>query len=541
MRIAITIGACVVVFGLLAERATAGTYDVWGCRMPDGSPAPIAGWRAVAVKAPPPTTDCATYGGMRAEFPATALAAESSTGWWFEAPANTAIAGYELFRRAGVGRGTDGSGRAYGLFHDEPRLDVNVFLFEYCTHIAQCAQVGDLQAVDPLDPDNRVERHGLRVKRLILRMECGSLREPRTCGPSDTGGKLLIARARISLADDASPTLVPRIGALTTPGSVLEGPQAVTATATDQGGGIRRFVVIVDGVAVHEQPVDEAGRCHAPYVDVVPCPLSVTQNFAFDSTVVPNGPHAVSVGVEDAGGNRTTTPPVRVIVANGASPNGATASRRATLKAGFRLPRRARRPMSTTVRYGRSRPIGGRLVDALGRPIRAAVLAVIATDRRLGAREKREGVVKTDAKGAFRYVPPLGPSRRLRFEYRAFSLDPEPSATAAVTLNVRAGVRLAVRPRRTTSRGTIRFSGKLLGGPGRAGLQVTLYAVGRRGRGRVPVEVLRTNTNGTFRFRYRFARTFAPFTYRFQARIEKQRSYPYAAASSPRATVHVVR
>ena len=149
--------------------------------------------------------------------------------------------------------------------------------------------------------------------------------------------------------------------------------------------------------------------------------------------------------------------------------------------------------------------------------------------------------MKTDAKGRFMFRARRGPSRVLRVGYRAFTLDPEPSAVAGVTLNVRAGIRLSVAPRRTTSRGTIRFSGKLLGGPGRSHVQVTLYAVGRVGRQRVPVSVLRTNRKGRFRFRYRFQRTFAPFTYRFQARIERQATYPYAAAGSNRVIVRVVR
>jgi hypothetical protein len=150
-------------------------------------------------------------------------------------------------------------------------------------------------------------------------------------------------------------------------------------------------------------------------------------------------------------------------------------------------------------------------------------------------------VAITDRRGRFRYTPRRGPSRRFEITYRAFTLDEHPTLSVPLTLAVRAGVRFAVRPRRTTSRGTIRFRGRLLGGPNRGGAQVALYAVGRRERSRVPVSVLTTNRKGRFRFRYRFVRTFAPFTYRFVARVERQRGYPYAAASSPVATVKVVR
>jgi len=57
----------------------------------------------------------------------------------------------------------------------------------------------------------------------------------------------------------------------------------------------------------------------------------------------------------------------------------------------------------------------------------------------------------------------------------------------------------------------------------------------------VPVEVVRTDSRGRFRFRYRFARTFAPFTYRFIAKYERQATFPYAAGTSPVATVRVVK
>ena len=108
-------------------------------------------------------------------------------------------------------------------------------------------------------------------------------------------------------------------------------------------------------------------------------------------------------------------------------------------------------------------------------------------------------------------------------------------------LNVRAGVRLRVRPARTTSHGTIKFRGRLKGGPARRGVQVALFAVDRTGRRRVPVSILRADSAGRFKFKYRFVRTFAPFTYRFQARVDAQPGYPYSAGASRVVTVQIVR
>jgi hypothetical protein len=65
--------------------------------------------------------------------------------------------------------------------------------------------------------------------------------------------------------------------------------------------------------------------------------------------------------------------------------------------------------------------------------------------------------------------------------------------------------------------------------------------VGRRGREKVPVTILRANRNGRFRFAYRFRRSFAPFTYHFQAVVRRQPGYPYVTGSSPSVAVHIVR
>jgi hypothetical protein len=262
---------------------------------------------------------------------------------------------------------------------------------------------------------------------------------------------------------------------------------------------------------------------------------------SFVTAAVPNGRHTMQVAVEDAAGNRTVSGAWSVLVANGAVANGAGASRAARLTARFGARGGKRRRKETTRPFQGRAIVGGRLMDTSNRPIGNARLEVLGRSARTGARFRKEGEIVTRADGTFRYRTRRGPSRELRVQYRAYSLDPRPAATASVRLNIRAGVRLTVRPRRTTSRGTIHFRGRLLGRHGRDGLQVTLYAVDRTGRKRVPVEVVRTDARGVFRFRYQFARTFAPFTYRFIARLERQPTYAYAAASSRPATVRVVR
>ena len=94
---------------------------------------------------------------------------------------------------------------------------------------------------------------------------------------------------------------------------------------------------------------------------------------------------------------------------------------------------------------------------------------------------------------------------------------------------------------RTTSHGTIRFRGRLLGRASSRGVQVALYAVDRRDGAACRSRSSRADSTGRFGFKYRFVRTFAPFTYRFQARVDAQPGYPYAAGTSRVVTVRIVR
>ena len=369
-------------------------------------------------------------------------------------------------------------------------------------------------------------------------MECRSNPQGGAGTPADFGGGFKIERARLGVLDEAVPTILQPAGAPLRNGEIVDGPQGFQIRATHVGGGIAKLVLIVDGGEAAEQFLsDTSPSCRPPYVDFVPCPLDVGGAVAFDTTKVSDGPHRVQVGAVDAAGNAALTPPADVYFANGGVPNGVGATRQARIRASLG----GSHALDKVVGFRRREVLHGRLTDTGGHPIRRARVEIRSTSRRRDDRPRLEGRVTTGPGGRFAFKLRLGPSRRILAEYFATSSDPAPSARAAVTLRVRAGVRLTVRPRRTASHGTIRFLGKLLGGPGRAKAQVGLYAVDRTGRRRVPVELLSTGKNGRFRFQYRFVRTFAPFTYRFQARVAAQPGYPYAAGQSRVVTVRIVR
>jgi hypothetical protein len=79
------------------------------------------------------------------------------------------------------------------------------------------------------------------------------------------------------------------------------------------------------------------------------------------------------------------------------------------------------------------------------------------------------------------------------------------------------------------------FSGRLLGGPGQLGTQVTIYALG--GRRAIPVETVPADRRGRFRYRYRFTSIGGPTRFSFQAVVKAQPNYPYARGASKRVSV----
>ena len=359
------------------------------------------------------------------------------------------------------------------------------------------------------------------------------------CQPTSETSYVTIWAARIGVSDVSPPrfTREPK-GFVSTSGVSLDGERPITFAAEDRGGGMATVGFVIDGQLTQEQPSQPVpSACRRPYVTSTPCPLVLDRTLGFDTTQISNGTHSIQVALTDVAGIRTLSAPVDVEVRNRGVPNGAGANEFARVDAWLATKGSARRSAGV-VPYGRTRSIIGRLTTAEGAPIVGAALDVSATTGRPGSRARIIGQVVTDGNGAFTFTPKAGSSRRITVSYRAYTLDAAASAVSDVVLQARAGVRLAVSPKRVGARGSIRFRGRLLGGPGRAGTQVVIYALGGS-RSRIPVATVRADTRGRFRYRYRFTNSSPGATYRFRATMHSQRSYPYATGSSRRVTVRI--
>jgi hypothetical protein len=213
-------------------------------------------------------------------------------------------------------------------------------------------------------------------------------------------------------------------------------------------------------------------------------------------------------------------------------PNGSPASPGARLSASF-SGGRARR----TVGFRRGTHVRVAVTDELARPIAGAALQVRARELRSGAEWIVAPDITTAADGRATLLLAAGPSRRVLVEYRAHVGDAQPTAVDGVRLNVRAGVTLAVRPRRLRGGGVIHISGRLLAAPATGiGKIVTLQAR-ERGHWR-DFQSARTHRGGRFSATYRFSRV-ARGTFPIRAVVRADAGYPYATGRSRTVRVRV--
>lgn len=268
-----------------------------------------------------------------------------------------------------------------------------------------------------------------------------------------------------------------------------------------------------------------------------------------DDVVLPAGRYEFRAVVRDVAGNRAVVDarrdgstmaldlPVR---ASSKLQVAATSTKKRCVvvkrkrKGEFRRVKRCRTVRAgATVAYGTRLQSTGRLTHANGAPIGNATVTV-AGQPRAGGPFAPVGTAKTDARGAFEFAVPAGPSRTLRYRYAGN--DTDLPATADVVTRVTAAARLAVDRRRVRNGQAVRFSGRLLGKPiPKAGKLVTLQA--KVGRGWRTFATPRANAKGVFRHRYRFTATTGLRRYAFRAVVTREAAYSYERGSSK--LVHV--
>lgn len=513
MRLGLAVGTLLLATSIGAAAASAATYEVHACRLPSGAPAPAHGWTTTSAFGPGTVSEINCPGGSMTSRPATGEHNEGYLlGFSFTAPAGTTIAGYNRHAEGAVNTVPGGPPPwrwLYGEFGTTAGSDQLVGL-SACDNCGGFTHNWDYP------------RLPVRLSRIFAALQCGS---QNGSGPCQANGSHFILRwITLRLEDLKAPEILSASGSLLTNGSPQRGERFLVLRLSDVGGGLLRTRIEVDGQRFAEQGVDDnGGRCKMPFVTTVPCKLAANVELPIDTTRISDGHHQIAVRVFDATGvNSAVYGPIPVDVDNTATEPAST------LSCPPRGQGKLTRHHGTRVtRFGGTTSVSGRVAGRIS--LRGArVVLVDPSGRRATARSAR---VRPGGRFRLRLRPRT--SRLVRPVLLAASGVPQVCG-APVRLSVRAGVKLAVEPKRLANGESIRMLGQLLGLPApKAGKTIIVQARAKGGSTWTRVSMLRASSSGHFTFRYRFRRTFQRTTYEFRAVAPKQRGYPYARGWSP--------
>lgn len=279
-------------------------------------------------------------------------------------------------------------------------------------------------------------------------------------------------------------------------------PRQITATVSDQGSGIASGVIQL-------RPAGGSWRDLDTQLDPDATRLTAT----LDDLQLPDGSYELRAAATDKVSNIRTGQPTAI-----------TLPLRIASRVAVALPRTSRRARVAAVRT-----LTGRVTSADGQPISGAVVTVLTMPRT--ERDWRtERTITAGADGSFGYRIPAGPTRTIRFAYAGTDTIRPAAAEHKVTTKAGSTIRAS---RRTARLGqTIRFTGRLAGGPIPADGKVLELQAFDGGRWRSFPQVVRTTRTGTWATSLKFERTRGTYTYRIRARVFRDSSYPYETGVS---------
>lgn len=293
--------------------AFAGAYTVHSCQTPRGTWTGMEGW-ASSASSPVQGEDFGVATSctlerreLKLQFGATQLPVAPGrwASWTFAAPPHTTIDSIDLRRSLWLGwpvvARTYGRPYVYDAWHDAD-IPENQLEFHYPPWNDDTAGV---------DFPSALTQNQLRWDSVSVRLSCWDLFGDFDCGPF--AASVTIPRVKLGLEDAVAPVVVAAGGALA--GSEpVRGTAALEFAAHDEGGGVYRVALEVDGVEVTRHVVDGGGGSCAdvepanadPYEfgSPQPCPLHVADgSVQLDTATLRDGEHEVRVTIEDAAGN----------------------------------------------------------------------------------------------------------------------------------------------------------------------------------------------------------------------------------------------
>ncbi|HMJ35278.1 MAG TPA: hypothetical protein VK501_15315 [Baekduia sp.] len=273
-------------------------------------------------------------GGLHATMSPTSSAPVplgGAVGWTYTAPPGTTLSRLWL-DYAGATRNFDGSNRGVIQILDGHGTIASSSSGEEISTIAR----------------RIVDWNGLNGTTVTVRVICDGPTGKPAC--SESTGWASFYYPRLTLVDDTPPDVGAPSGSATGD-PTWKDSEALGYAATDQGGGLARFRLSVDGTVTVDHAVDASGsHCNATATDgglwvfplPKPCPGSVSTIETIDTTKIPDGQHTITARVVDAAqrdaviwsGSRVVAnhPPV-----NSAAPSFAQAADAASPIVGLKL------------------------------------------------------------------------------------------------------------------------------------------------------------------------------------------------------------
>ncbi len=361
-------------------------------------------------------------------------------------------------------------------------------------------------------------------------------------GRTTTHATAQLWRSAIDLLDEHAPQLGAAGGPLLGPGAAT-GRAAISATATDEGGGVTGVLLRIDGTEVARTRA--GGSCVEPYDIPAPCPATLPATFEVDTRTLTDGAHVAELEVGDAAGQTTTSGPLAFSVSNptGGSAGGGSGGGGA---AGGGTTPAATDPVTVRIELARRRftlpapgaNITGVVRRADGTP--AAGVQLELRSARFGSGEpafRTERALRTGADGAF--SAPVGTSsRRLLVSVADPAYRPAQSDEVRVLGNLRIALEAADRNLRNGSRVTLvaKITGAGFGAPDGRTVLIQAIVGGRWST----VDSVEANAQGHARWRYRFHGTTRPARYHFRVRVPRGAAdWPWPTTTSDEVLVNV--
>jgi hypothetical protein len=337
------------------------------------------------------------------------------------------------------------------------------------------------------------------------------------------------------------PTLSAPQGSLLA-GGVLRGHQELGAEATDEGGGLGKVEISVNGLPAGQPSVANCNlaRVKNPSyegtvaVSVTPCPAKLKGSWVLNTAAFPfhDGANTVEVCATDFSTltepNKSCSAPATVTVNNSCTESPVVGGQ--VISAQFA----GTHDEQITVPYDHAAKVTGELADTAGDTIAGATICVQMQTEGSHRGLHPVAAVRTDANGRFTYKVPAGPNRKVLLGYRHDSFQ----VARAIRYYARARPTIHLSRGSVGAGGVIRIAGKVPGRRG-GGRVVVLQASALHSRRWFTFLHATTSPEGRFHSRYRFDATTRTTTYRIRAVVPRQHGYPWEAGHSTPALVVV--